>query len=351
MHRAVHGGVRSRRVLLEVARHRCADHRSACPSTVGSEGVHRRGSRGQLVDLLEQLAEGRRVIELRSSARRAYSSRGRHEVSVTNDSPIRAQETRRGAERDAPMSQVVRAEYGHAGRPQARASAVRNFAAEPWNTGQLGDAVVVRTSPRRPRKHVRREPTEPARLDGRSAPAGSRLVDVAPGEPLKLAHPHAGRVEHKQRQAVAGGRRRTTASTCSAVGGWSSRRSSRGNLTVSLSRAGFGWIPAWSSTIASTLTVLRIVCLRSPAPWSSAMSSATVAPGLLLPCWAIFQVGTTCAFPARLARMAQDHFAQPHGFAGFRANSRGAYGIRTRAAAVRGQCPRPLDECARRFRF
>jgi hypothetical protein len=25
---------------------------------------------------------------------------------------------------------------------------------------------------------------------------------------------------------------------------------------------------------------------------------------------------------------------------------RGAYGIRTRAAAVRGRCPRPLDECA-----
>src|SRR4029079_14452870 len=28
--------------------------------------------------------------------------------------------------------------------------------------------------------------------------------------------------------------------------------------------------------------------------------------------------------------------------------TRGAYGIRTRAAAVRGRCPRPLDECARR---
>src|SRR4051794_36089393 len=25
---------------------------------------------------------------------------------------------------------------------------------------------------------------------------------------------------------------------------------------------------------------------------------------------------------------------------------KGAYGIRTRAAAVRGRCPRPLDECA-----
>jgi integrase len=30
----------------------------------------------------------------------------------------------------------------------------------------------------------------------------------------------------------------------------------------------------------------------------------------------------------------------------FVASTRGAYGIRTRAAAVRGRCPRPLDECA-----
>src|SRR6266550_931407 len=33
-----------------------------------------------------------------------------------------------------------------------------------------------------------------------------------------------------------------------------------------------------------------------------------------------------------------------------RAPLRGAYGIRTRAAAVRGRCPRPLDECARQRR-
>jgi hypothetical protein len=31
------------------------------------------------------------------------------------------------------------------------------------------------------------------------------------------------------------------------------------------------------------------------------------------------------------------------------ATTRGAYGIRTRAAAVRGRCPRPLDECAGRL--
>src|ERR671930_1371789 len=32
-----------------------------------------------------------------------------------------------------------------------------------------------------------------------------------------------------------------------------------------------------------------------------------------------------------------------------RSDERGAYGIRTRAASVRGRCPRPLDECAGRF--
>src|SRR5579875_205037 len=32
--------------------------------------------------------------------------------------------------------------------------------------------------------------------------------------------------------------------------------------------------------------------------------------------------------------------------AGYFVTQKGAYGIRTRAAAVRGRCPRPLDECA-----
>src|SRR5579884_1012346 len=34
--------------------------------------------------------------------------------------------------------------------------------------------------------------------------------------------------------------------------------------------------------------------------------------------------------------------------AGYFVTQKGAYGIRTRAAAVRGRCPRPLDECAGR---
>ena len=39
--------------------------------------------------------------------------------------------------------------------------------------------------------------------------------------------------------------------------------------------------------------------------------------------------------------------ASPWGFTFFaRSAKKGAYGIRTRAAAVRGRCPRPLDECA-----
>jgi hypothetical protein len=59
-----------------------------------------------------------------------------------------------------------------------------------------------------------------------------------------------------------------------------------------------------------------------------------------------FEVGTEVGTPrpfaastARLTRMVEpDRLAH--------AAPKGAYGIRTRAAAVRGRCPRPLDECA-----
>ena len=52
--------------------------------------------------------------------------------------------------------------------------------------------------------------------------------------------------------------------------------SSRGIFTVNRSRAGFGSMRAWSSTIASTETVLRIVCFLRPSAWSSATMSAIV---------------------------------------------------------------------------
>ena len=43
--------------------------------------------------------------------------------------------------------------------------------------------------------------------------------------------------------------------------------------------------------------------------------------------------------PTRLARTVEPNRLCDNG-------PKGAYGIRTRAAAVRGRCPRPLDECA-----
>jgi hypothetical protein len=54
-------------------------------------------------------------------------------------------------------------------------------------------------------------------------------------------------------------------------------------------------------------------------------------------------VGSTRSrFPALLARLARSTKRFPHSGAG----EKGAYGIRTRATAVRGRRPRPLDECA-----
>ena len=56
----------------------------------------------------------------------------------------------------------------------------------------------------------------------------------------------------------------------------------------------------------------------------------------------ITEVCTACAFRASAARLT-------HGFKPFPRSQeppKGPYGIRTRAAAVRGRCPRPLDEWA-----
>src|SRR5436853_3542508 len=58
------------------------------------------------------------------------------------------------------------------------------------------------------------------------------------------------------------------------------------------------------------------------------------------------------ASPTTAAPVEGDPIRSRHGSAERSRTSnreRGAYGIRTRAAAVRGRCPRPLDECAGRF--
>src|SRR5436853_1576436 len=57
------------------------------------------------------------------------------------------------------------------------------------------------------------------------------------------------------------------------------------------------------------------------------------------------------ASPTTAAPVEGDPIRSRHGSAERSRTSnreRGAYGIRTRAAAVRGRCPRPLDECAGR---
>jgi hypothetical protein len=55
-------------------------------------------------------------------------------------------------------------------------------------------------------------------------------------------------------------------------------------------------------------------------------------------------VGTARAFAARLTHLTHATMR----FSRVQAGRGGAYGIRTRATAVRGRRPRPLDECARR---
>ena len=45
---------------------------------------------------------------------------------------------------------------------------------------------------------------------------------------------------------------------------------------------------------------------------------------------------------------AMERYETSRGVSGYNRMRGGAYGIRTRATAVRGRRPRPLDECARR---
>ncbi len=56
------------------------------------------------------------------------------------------------------------------------------------------------------------------------------------------------------------------------------------------------------------------------------------------------QVGTACAFAAHLTHLTRVTMREPRNCE----RKKGPYGIRTRAAAVRGRCPRPLDEWAER---
>ena len=129
---------------------------------------------------------------------------------------------------------------------QARVIAVRKRSPpKPWKTGRSGMRSSRATSPRdglEEHGRDRHPPGAPGLRHGAGdAPAPPRLVDVAPGERLELADPHSGRVEHEQRAAGSGwgvaGRRLRRARRSA---GCSSRRSSRGIFTVSLSRAGFG---------------------------------------------------------------------------------------------------------------
>ena len=103
------------------------------------------------------------------------------------------------------MAQVVRGERRHA-RPSTRACERHPVAvgSEPAEHGPFGDAVVAGDK----REHVleqegrRGDPAWPSRLRRGDTPPAARLVDVPPGERLKLADAHPGRVEHEGGEAV-----------------------------------------------------------------------------------------------------------------------------------------------------
>jgi len=77
--------------------------------------------------------------------------------------------------------------------------------------------------------------------------------------------------------AYAVGNFKATASTCSALSGSGSSGSSRGKRTWTRSRAGFGAMPPKSNTIASAVTLLRIVSRALPSSTSFPTSPATSA--------------------------------------------------------------------------
>src|SRR5215831_11515834 len=71
-------------------------------------------------------------------------------------------------------------------------------------------------------------------------------------------------------------------------------------------------------------------------PWRGHEPAEPSKGGRLLPGW--HRGSTGCAFAALLTRLTR--LAKPNPPS--RQPRKGAYGIRTRAAAVRGRCPRPL---------
>jgi hypothetical protein len=77
-------------------------------------------------------------------------------------------------------------------------------------------------------------------------------------------------------------------------------------------------------------------------PYTPGTGGITVAPGRAVP-EVRTQVRTARSSPASSSQMTRSVEPKPLNLV----TLEGAYGIRTRAAAVRGRCPRPLDECAR----
>jgi len=161
---------------------------------------------------------------------------------------------------------------------QARARAVRKRSApKPPNTGRSGTRSSRGTSAETAANSCSGGDTHRAAPVLATAARTRQRPRVSSTSPRP--EPRARRRASRSHPARAAGTCRHSAGVqrprepCSALGGLTSRFSSRGSFTRG-SRAGFGWIPWWSRIIASTLVVFRIVCLRKPASESPATRSA-----------------------------------------------------------------------------
>ena len=165
-------------------------------------------------------------------------------------------------ERDAAVSEVVRAERRDPAGLHARVIAVRNRSPpKPAKTWPSSAILARHSRSRRSNTAGQPAPIAPAPSSRRSwKPAnGPRLVDVTPRESLELADriPVASSTSIGSRYAARDAlddrehvRRRSAGRL---------RPCPRAAASPSDCRAGFGWTSAWSNTIASVISVFRIV--------------------------------------------------------------------------------------------
>ena len=183
---------------------------------------------------------------------RAYTSARSCEIGVTDDfSDPRPRESLSVEKRDATVTEIVRENDAIPAAVQARESRYESIRSESSEDSTIGNPVVSGAERDDGGEDLRRWVTQP-RPGPRWQRSGSSSTESTSSSPSSPTLSPSRQDE--EREAIAGGRSSWTTRTSSAVGGVSSRFSSRGSFTR-LSRAAFGWNPRWSRIIARTETV------------------------------------------------------------------------------------------------